>query len=103
MIISCLGLHFDQLLRSRNIFLKNGSSCSHIGKSPIGDLKISRTDRDRVKKLTFGNCRISLKTMMDGSKYGDRRSRSNFLIEWRSKCIQKSGIENSVDQNAVKK
>jgi hypothetical protein len=56
-----------------------------------------------VKKLTFGNRRIWLKTMMDGSKFRDRRSRSNLLIEWGSKWIQKSDIEKSDDQNAVKK
>jgi hypothetical protein len=67
------------------------------------DRKSAGTDRDRVKKLTFGNRRISVKTMMDGSKCRDRRSRFNFLIEWGSKCIQKTDIEKSVHQNAVKK
>jgi hypothetical protein len=86
----------DSICCARSRFLKI-SNCN------VWTLKSARTDRDRVKKLTVGNCRISLKTVMDGSKCRDRRSRSNFLIEWGSKCIQKSGIEKSGDQNAVKK
>jgi hypothetical protein len=91
-----LGSRISQRIESRNVFEWNSPKREF-------DRKSAGTDRDRVTKLTFGNCRISSKTMMDGSKCRDRRSRSNFLIDWRSKFIQRSGIENSLDQNAVKK
>jgi hypothetical protein len=91
-----IGSRIGQRIESRNVFESNSRKREFHRKS-------AGTDRDRVKKLTFGNRRISSKTMMDGSKCRDRRSRANFLIEWGSKCIQKSGIEKSVDQNAVKK
>jgi hypothetical protein len=77
-----IGSRIGQPIHSRNVFEWNSPKREF-------DRKSARTDRDRVKKLTFGNCRIWLKTMMDGSKCRDRQSRSNFLIDWGSKYIQK--------------
>jgi hypothetical protein len=96
MINGSLGSRIGQRLDSRNVFEWNSPKREF-------DRKSAGTDRDRVKKLTCGNRRISVKTMMDGSKCRDRRPRSNFLMKCGSKGIQKSGIEKSVDQNGVKK
>jgi hypothetical protein len=56
----------------------NNDRCTDIGISSATD---RLSDRDRVKKLIFGYCRISPKTMMEDSTFG---------------------IEKSVDQNGSK-
>jgi hypothetical protein len=63
--------------------LKSG----HPNNDRCTDIRISSprdrlSDRDRVKKLIFGQARISSKTMKDDSKFGDRPSGRNFLIDW---------------------